>query len=262
MFSNATKSKIKSTLPRQVFEVLFTLKHLGTKKISGYEFYVNHVVNKKGVEIGGPSNLFKTALPLYKSMQSLDGVNFSNSTVWEGKIKVGLTFNYIANKKGIQFISDGTNLSQIEDASYDFVLSSNCLEHIANPIKALNEWKRILKNNGALILVLPNKINNFDRYRPTTTSDHLLEDFNNHTTEHDLTHLEEIVNLHDLSLDLPAGNIENFKKRSLDNFNNRTLHHHVFDLSVIKMMVEFCGLEVVKENETDQDFFVLAIKNN
>jgi ubiquinone/menaquinone biosynthesis C-methylase UbiE len=257
---NATiKQKIKNTLPKPIFEALLSLKYW-RKKVPHYEIYIDYVAGKKGIEIGGPSILFKTSLPLYQKIQSLDGVNFSEATVWEGKIRSGLNYNFVGNRKGIQFVSDATHLSEVKDSAYDFLLSSNCLEHIANPIKALMEWKRVVKSNGYLILVLPNKASNFDHQRPTTSFDHIVEDFVNNITEYDLTHIEEILKLHDLSMDPPAGNIDNFKTRSLDNYNNRTLHHHVFDLSVMASMLEYCGFDIIQRSETTTDFVMLAIK--
>src|SRR5215217_774436 len=254
MLNSIPRQKLKHFLPRPVCDALFNLKYLGKKKVPNHDIYVRHITQKHGIEIGGPSTLFRTSLPLYQSAQRLDGVNFSQSTVWEGEIKEGLTYNFFGNKKGTQFISDGSDLSQIKDDTYDFVLSSNCLEHIANPLKALSEWKRILKNDGHLILVLPNKASNFDHRRPTTSFDHLLEDFNSNMPETDLTHLDEILALHDLSRDPPAGDAESFKRRSLDNFSNRTLHHHVFDLDVMTEMVEFLGFDAVQKDETSRDF--------
>jgi ubiquinone/menaquinone biosynthesis C-methylase UbiE len=248
-------------LPRPAFEALSAIKHhLCPEKVPDSNYYVSYFYGKKGIEVGGPSPLFKNALPLYKKIKSLDGVNFSNSTLWEGKIEEGPTFNFYKNKMGFQFISDSTDLSQISDAYYDFVLSSNCLEHIANPLKALSEWKRILKDDGLLLLILPNKKSNFDHYRPTTSFEHILEDYKKNTSEYDLTHLEEILTLHDLSMDLPAGNIQNFKKRSLDNYTNRSLHHHVFDINVMIQMVEFIGFKTLRKNETFKNFFLLATK--
>ena len=42
-----------------------------------------------GLEIGGPSNIFsiRGAMPIYLFAKKVDGVNFSNKTIWEGKIK-------------------------------------------------------------------------------------------------------------------------------------------------------------------------------
>jgi SAM-dependent methyltransferase len=254
------KQKIKNNLPKIIIEGFVALRHLKTKPISSASVYIEHVYGRKGIEIGGPSDVFKRTLPLYRKIRELDGVNFSNETVWEGKISSGLNFNFIGNRKGIQFISDAIDLSPVQDETYDFVLSSNCLEHIANPLKALIEWKRVIKPNGSLILVLPNKASNFDHNRPTTPFSHLVEDFNHNTTEHDLTHLDEILAFHDLSMDPPAGDIDSFKKRSMDNFHNRTLHHHVFDVSLMKAMLEYCGFELVHETETHNDFFTLSKK--
>jgi len=260
MLNTFIKNKIESYLPTLLVELLFTLRDISTDKIPNSHIYISHVANKQGIEIGGPSTLFRSSLPLYKNIENLDGVNFSSSTIWEGEIKSGFSYNFFRDKKGYQYISDDTELAQIKDCYYDFCISSNCLEHIANPLKALKEWKRILKDNGVLILVLPNKINNFDHNRPTTSFEHLLEDYNNNINEHDLSCLDEVLELHDLSMDLPAGNFKNFKQRSLENFSNRCLHHHVFDLDLMVKMVEFLDLKCIQINETSKDLFILATK--
>jgi SAM-dependent methyltransferase len=213
---------------------------------------------KKGIEIGGPSHMFKTVLPIYQFIDGLDCANFSSNTIWEGSIEAGQSFNYFENRKGTQFITDGTDLNQIGAKTYDFLLSSNCLEHIANPLRALKEWKRILKDTGFIVLVLPVKESNFDHRRAVTSFEHLLEDLINQTTEKDLTHLDEILALHDLALDPPAGNFEQFRLRSLDNFNNRTLHHHVFDFALIKRMLEYASFEMINMCKSDTDFFAVA----
>lgn len=260
------KQNIKNNLPKPIWDFFQSLKYAGKKyvgnKIPNHKIYQYYVQNKKGIEIGGPSKLFKTILPLYQVINTLDGVNFSNNTLWEGPIKLGQNFNYIGRKKGFQFIADATDLSLIKSNTYDFLLSSNCLEHIANPLKAIEEWKRVLRDSAAFILVLPNKESNFDHNRPVTTFQHLLDDYNSNITEYDLTHLEEILALHDLSMDPPAGDLEEFRTRSLDNFNNRTLHHHVYDIPLIEKMLDHSGFEVVNTCMMKKDFFALGIKRN
>jgi SAM-dependent methyltransferase len=235
-------------------------RRLPKRRIKHYKRYQKLFYNKCGIEIGGPTPLFKRDLPIYKKIKSLDGVNFSSSTVWEGELVEGQNFKYGENKTGYQFICDAVDLYKIESGRYDFVLSSNTLEHIANPFKALTEWLRIIKPGGLLLLVLPNKDSNFDHNRKITDFEHLVEDFKNNTSEEDLTHLDEILALHDLSMDPPSGDIDNFRKRSLNNFQNRCLHHHVFDLNLLKQIFEYFNIELLLNDCTKRDFFIVGIK--
>jgi SAM-dependent methyltransferase len=251
---------IKKFVPKSAVDLSYTLKY-ALFRLPIRHKYRSLVKNKYGIEIGGPSALFKTVLPLYQFVGGLDGVNFSRDTVWEGNIEEGNNFSYYYKKSGHQFIADATDLSGIATAQYDFLLSSNCLEHVANPIKALTEWKRVIANDGVMILVLPNKESNFDHRRPFTKFEHLLDDFTRDVGEDDLTHLDEILALHDLPMDPPAGDLEHFRERSLKNFHNRTLHHHVFDVPLIEQMLDHVGLEIVDMTTTKTDFFALATKN-
>jgi len=218
--------------------------------------------NKIGVEIGGPSSIFKTILPIYHLPKRIDGVNFSRETIWEGQLKEGLNFEWIKGKYGHQFISEATKISKIRSNTYDFLLSSNCLEHIANPLKAIKEWRRIITPSGYMVLILPNQKNNFDHKRPVTKFSHLKKDYELNTTEEDLTHLKEILKLHDLSKDPGNLNFEAFKLRSKNNYKNRCLHHHIFDLELIVKMLKFSRFKIIQTNATAWDWIVLAKKTN
>ena len=72
---------------------------------------------------------------------------------------------------------------------------SHCIEHIANPLKAISEWKRILKDNGLILLIVPHKDKTFDHNRPITSLSHLIEDMKTDVQEDDSTHLPEILEL-------------------------------------------------------------------
>lgn len=257
----AIKFKLKEILPSKLLALIYILKYSVFAKLPFIDKYLPYFDGKSGLEIGGPSLAFRYPLPIYKKMTALDGVNFSNQTHWEGRIEEGMTYQFHENKIGYQYISDGTELSQIADGKYDFVISSNCLEHIANPLKALFEWSRVLKDDGLLLLVLPNKISNFDKNRPTTSFEHILEDYNNQTTEHDLTCLDEVLSLTVFEKELSDKEKEDFKNRCLDNFNNRYLHHHVFDLEVMQKMMTFIGFETLQKDEHYYNFYLLARKN-
>ena len=202
---------------------------------------------KIGLEIGGPSRVFKKngALPIYPIAMGLDNVNFSDETIWEGAICKGKTFSYSFDKAlGTQYISEASELQIIKSSSYDFVISSHMLEHTANPLRALSEWMRVIKVGGHLVLILPQRERTFDHKRPITTFAHLIEDYKNQTKEDDLTHLSEILRLHDLKRDRPAGTPEEFARRSANNYKNRCLHHHVFDTSLVTSMLNYLSLEI------------------
>ncbi len=223
---------------------------------------INYVAGKNGIEIGGPSHIFQSLIPVYFNAMKVDGVNFSNKTVWEGDIQEGNTYQYLPGRFGHQYISDGTDLSEIGSETYEFLLSSDCLEHIANPIKALLEWNRILKINHLMLLVLPNKVNNFDHQREFTSFDHVINDYNKNIDESDMTHLKEILSLHDLSKDPAAGNFQQFAARSLDNLHNRCLHHHVFNKDLIQKILEITGFTVISLEETNTSFVTIAMKKD
>lgn len=203
---------------------------------------------RHGLEIGGPSVVFGRSglAPVYAIASQVDNCTFHHQTMWEGTIREGRSFVFDKRKEpGVQRISEGGNLVEIADASYDFVLSSHVLEHLANPLAALEGWTRVLKSGGLLLTVLPHRDATFDHRRPVTTLAHLIQDQRDQVGENDLTHLDEILRLHDMEKDPAAGSFEQFKARSLRNHENRGLHHHVFDTRLAVSMIDHLGLEVV-----------------
>jgi SAM-dependent methyltransferase len=205
------------------------------------------MAGKVGLEIGGPSQIFgrRGLFPIYAVATRLDNCNFSQATIWEGSIAEGATFRYDEQRaSGYQYILEATDLAVIPSNTYDFVVSSHTLEHIANPLRALYEWLRVLKEHGFLVLVLPHRDGTFDHRRPVTPLEHFIQDFECGTTEEDLTHLPEILTLHDLSRDPEAGDFDAFRARSERNFENRCLHHHVFDARAVVELLDYLGLEL------------------
>lgn len=204
--------------------------------------------SRSGLEIGGPSGIFSRGciLPVYTVVDSLDNCNFADKTTWEGSVEEGMTFHFDENRPpGRQYVSEASNLSMIPSGKYDFVLSSHVIEHIANPFKALSEWLRVIKDNGFLVLVAPHKEGTFDHQRPVTTFEHLLKDFECGVGEDDMTHLPEILELHDLKQSPEAGTFEEFKARSERNFENRCLHHHVIDTLLIARILNHLNLQIL-----------------
>ena len=251
--SKFIKYWIKVLFPERFVRELKGIRLRCRPKVRNYELYLRSVERLCGVEIGGPSDIFKFELPIYSACDSLEFVNFSHETTWEGRLQK--TVAYYSTKTGTQHVLEASDLSYFPDNHFDFLISSNCLEHVANPIKALAEWKRIAC--GVIVLVLPRKESNFDHRRPTTSFSHLLADYNSSVGEDDLTHLDEILELHDLSLDAGAGCLEEFRARSYQNPINRCLHHHVFDEDLVGEICDFLGLKITEQSSNSTDFVFL-----
>jgi SAM-dependent methyltransferase len=237
-----------------------TIRALMEGRLDCLDAVLPFVAGKAGLEIGGPSIVFEGGLrplPIYPRVGSLDNCDISSDTAWATHSEI---YTFSPRKApGRNIFRDASDLSSIADNTYDFILSSHNLEHFANPVKALEEWKRITHPGGALILVLPNYSKTFDRQRTPTPVDHMLQDFEQNTREDDLTHLEEILEKHDLGMDPGVGSAEEFRRRSLDNFNNRCLHHHVFDEANSRELLTRCGMEVLAVETTPPcHLFVLA----
>ena len=235
-------------------------------KSIAFKQHQNLFHGKNGIEIGGPSSVFskRGIFPVYPVLGNLDNSNFSSDTVWGGATPCGSTFHFDSGKTpGRQCICKATSMGNIASASYDFVLSSHILEHCANPIQALSEWRRLLRDNGLLVLVLPDKRFTFDHRRPVTSLEHLIADFDSKMKENDLSHIREILELHDLERDLEAGDFDSFRSRSLRNYSNRCLHHHVFDISLAKNIIEYTGFNILTSEVLHPNHILtVAMKSN
>ncbi len=218
-------------------------------------YHVELFQNKAGLEIGGPSDIFEN---IYEICKSCDGVNFNADTVWWQKDSE--LYTYKGKKLGKIMISDATNMENIPDDSYEFVMSSNNLEHIANPLKAVKEFKRVAKKNAMILIVVPRKERTFDHNRPDTSFEHMLEDYKKEIGEEDNTHLPEILKLHDYEKDPGCGGKEAFKIRAKDNINNRCLHHHVFNKRSLTKIYTFFDIKVVDIFEAFNNYWIIGKK--
>lgn len=252
------RDKMRSIYQRCLQRFNRVLKLTREGRLKTFELYLPYIQGKKGLEIGGPSDVFREgdAIPVYHQAERVDNCDFSSATVWAKHSEV---FVFHPEKAaGSTFFCEGSALNCIADASYDFVLSSHNLEHFANPIKALKEWQRVLKPGGAIVLVLPYYRDTFDHRRQPTNVDHLFDDFEQDIGEDDLTHLPEILEKHDLRRDIPAGSKDDFRKRSLNNFSNRCLHHHVFDERNSRELLCRVGFDVLSLDVLSPHICILA----
>jgi len=231
------------------------------KRLKKHNIITDKLKGKSGLEVGGPSSAFlrKGFIPLYHKIASLDGCNFSNETIWEGEIKEGPFFKY-ENRTGWQFIKDAVNLEGIENEKYDFILSCHSIEHIANPIKAIQEWKRVLKYDGWLLLIVPHKERTFDRNRDVTKLEHIINDFQISVNEDDTTHSEEVIEKHDIMMDQGISNKTELIERVKNNKKNRCLHHHAFNTNLVIELVDYCGFDISEVGHFSPFHIILLAK--
>jgi ubiquinone/menaquinone biosynthesis C-methylase UbiE len=205
--------------------------------------------NKNGMEIGGPSHIFESGglLPIYDSIHSIIFVDYNSITIWKmiredilGKLKSKLRYEFV--------VSEASELRGINEDSLDFILASHVMEHLANPLKAVLRWKSLLHTGGYIILIVPDARFTFDHWRTITSIDHFLKDYKDNINEDDTTHIGEIINLHDQTMDNPDESRDEFIKRISNNKKNRSVHHHVFIPNNLHQLMLKAGLEEVYIN--------------
>ncbi|MBJ7328875.1 MAG: methyltransferase domain-containing protein [Solirubrobacteraceae bacterium] len=72
----------------------------------------------------------------------------------------------------VDIVATGDTLPFTDD-SHDFVFASHVLEHIPDPIAALEDWRRVARR--WVVVVLPHRDRTFDRDRDLTSVEELLE---------------------------------------------------------------------------------------
>jgi SAM-dependent methyltransferase len=211
------------------------------------------------LEVGGPSQVFSAdgLLPVYPELGSIDGVQWAAETTWHN-LDATAGYSPEGEARGSLLLVDDVELPEIGDATYGAVMSSHVIEHIANPLRALAAWRRVTRPGGHLLIVVPHKEGTFDRRRPTTALEHLVEDLERGTAEDDLTHLQETLDLHDHERDIEPRTSE-WEQRRRENPSTRLLHHHTFTTGSVLRMLDRAGLRLLEvETRFPHDIYVLG----
>ena len=158
---------------------------------------------------------------------------------------------------GKTLFNDGVDLKDVEDQAYDFCFSRFCLEHIANPIKALKEWRRVLVDKGYLVVIVPEKSMCFDRRRKLTTFATIKGQYDNDVGEDDMSALPEILKCHVCTT---SNAFNKFKEKCTNNPNNRCLHHHVYSEKLLREICLFIGCKCVCTDTIEDEIWLIARK--
>ncbi len=226
----------------------------------GLAVFLSRFDNLRTIEIGGPSGPFmrRGIFPVYGRIRACDNVNFASSTLWTGPTGCREVYAPEGRLLGRNLIGEAASLGTIPDAEYDSLLASHVLEHTANPIRALLEWKRILKSPGVMALIVPDGRRTFDHSRAVTPLSHLKTDYLNNTGEDDSTHFEEVLAKHDMKRDPELGSREELISRARSNLELRSIHHHVFSRDSLIALLQELGL-TVDFSALAQPFHIIAV---
>lgn len=113
-------------------------------------------------EFGGKANLFKFEEHIRKTDDVLDfgsgGGYLLKNIDTQGK-KLGVEINAAARenakRNGISCVDD---ITKVQDNSVDVLISNHALEHVDNPTFYINEFKRITKHGGKIVLCVPHEV--------------------------------------------------------------------------------------------------------
>lgn len=141
----------------------------------------------------------------------------------------------------IDIVDDGERLNSIPDASQDFVVANHFIEHCQDPIRTLQMMLRVLKPGGILYLGIPDKRYTFDKDRPVTTTDHLLQDYYEGPGQSKRQHFQEFSKFCWLGYTNDSEDIDDAKiEEAADRFieQDYSIHFHVWtQTEILELLV-------------------------
>lgn len=215
-FNNVTTNMETITPDR---EIPPAIKH----RWEGYK-----LLKGKGLEIGAlhePAQIPTTCTIEYCDAQTTDELA-QHFPELQGKQLVEVQHICDLDKQGLSIFAKD---------SYDFVIFNHVIEHVANPIKAVNELFRIAKPGGLVILSAPDKDFTFDKKRALTSFEHLLAEYNNNVTEvTDEHYMDFLTVVHPELLRLTPPEIQ----AHLSSIKRRREHAHVWNSRTFKEFLQ------------------------
>ena len=139
----------------------------------------------------------------------------------------------------IDIHDDGQTLQSLEDESEDFIIANHVIEHMSDPIRALENWSRVLKRGARLFMAVPDKDQTFDRNRPLTTLQHLVEDYEAPSPDRDFEAFLEFA-LEVSAKIAGACKVEEAAKHAELMWKEKySIHYHVWNQESFAELLEF-----------------------
>lgn len=191
------------------------------REIIAYQY-----VSGEGIEIGALHN--PLLVPKNTKVHYLDRLSV---------LELRKQYPELANNNLVeaQIIDDGEKLLTLKDDSLDFVIANHFIEHCQNPIGTIKNMLRVLKNNGIIFMAVPNKHKTFDKDRPLTSLEHLINDYKYDPESSRLDHYKEYVSL------VEKKHGEEFTRRLQYLLDiNYSIHFHTWELNSFIDLLNYC----------------------
>jgi|SRR5579864_2611040 len=151
------------------------------------DFLAQQYLCGSGIEIGALNLPCK--VPEGTAVMYVDSRTTEELIKYYGQAMHGQTLVKVA------LVTDAHRLDGIESGSQDFAIANQVLEHLENPLLAIENMFRVVKPGGVVFLSLPDKRHTFDVRRPVTSFDHILEDYRQGPEKSREAHYREWVDL-------------------------------------------------------------------
>lgn len=215
------------------FDLMAPLPHPGLEynpsKMSVGEIheYIGHQINGKGVEFGAASSPFPIAMG-----GEIEYADFYDHSLTSSPY---FTNEYYAKAEYVKcsYLTSIEKMLGISPESLDFIIACHVIEHVRNPLLAMETAWNKLKAKGKLVLLVPHRDLTFDRNRELTTLEHLILDYKRPLRERDFFHFIEFYEKAFVS--------PNPFEKAMTEFNNafNDIHYHVWNEATFLKMANY-----------------------
>ncbi len=160
-------------------------------------------------------------------------------------------------------VDDGERLTKIADGSQDFIIANHFIEHCEDPIGTLKTFAAKLRPGGTIYMAVPDKRYTFDRARPSTTFEHLLEDHEDSGAASRRGHYLEFAKLAATPKVLPQDQAEALAEKQMA--ERYSIHFHVWTFEEFGSFMDRLTLDELPQLSVshrlangDEGIFVLA----
>lgn len=121
----------------------------------------------------------------------------------------------------VEYDIDTDGMLWAKEMGVDFVIACHLIEHIANPLRFLQETWESLPVDGKLLLIVPDRELSFDFGRPSTSLKHLLTEYIEGCNQVSEKHIRE-----ELAHSMGLQNLQDVPIFEVDKWRELTVHAH------------------------------------